>query len=98
MQNGPSVRRHGRQAWAGCDRYQRHHRLERGLSGRPISATSLCVVALIVLGAEGFSSNGTVPGLLGFVFDLAWMIWLVVMAWQRPQAVRPLATAPAVAS
>src|SRR5438105_11422425 len=34
MQNGPSVRRHGRQAWAGCDRYQWHHRLERGLSGR----------------------------------------------------------------
>ena len=54
--------------------------------------------ACIVLGAEGFSSNGTVPGLLRFVFDLAWMIWLVVMAWQRPQAVRPLATAPAVAS
>ena len=52
----------------------------------------------IVVGAEGFSSNGTVPGLLGFVFDLAWMIWLVVIAWQRPQAVRPLATAPAVAS
>ena len=52
----------------------------------------------IVVGAEGFSSNGTVPGLLGFVFDLAWMIWLVVMAWQRPQAVRPLAPAPAVAS
>jgi hypothetical protein len=52
----------------------------------------------IVVGAEGFSSNGTVPGLLGFVFDLAWMIWLVVMAWQRPQAVRLLATAPAVAS
>ena len=52
----------------------------------------------VVVGAEGFSSNGTVPGLLGFVFDLAWMIWLVIVAWQRPAAVRPLVTAPIVAS
>jgi hypothetical protein len=49
----------------------------------------------LVIGAEGFSSNGAVPGLLGFVFDLAWMIWLVLMAWQRPQAVRRLAPAAA---
>jgi hypothetical protein len=56
------------------------------------------IAQVIVVGAEGFSSNGTVPGLLGFVLDLAWMIWLVVMAWQRPHPVRPLATPPAVAS
>jgi hypothetical protein len=49
----------------------------------------------LVIGAEGFSSNGAVTGLLGFVFDLAWMIRLVLMAWQRPQAVRPLAPAAA---
>jgi hypothetical protein len=49
----------------------------------------------LVVGAEGFSSNGTVPGLLGFAFDLAWMIWLVLVAWERPQAVRPLAAAAA---
>ncbi len=52
----------------------------------------------VVVGAEGFSSNGTVPGLLGFVFDLTWMIWLVIVAWQKPSVVRPLATAPARAS
>ena len=52
----------------------------------------------VVVGAEGFSSNGTLPGLLAFVFDLAWMIWLVVVAWQRPSAVRPLAPAPAAGS
>jgi hydrogenase/urease accessory protein HupE len=52
----------------------------------------------VVVGAEGFSSSGTVPGLLGFAFDLAWMIWLVIMAWQRPSAVKRLATAPMTAS
>jgi hypothetical protein len=31
------------------------------------------------------SSNGTLPGLAAFVFDLAWMLWLVVVAWQRPR-------------
>ena len=48
----------------------------------------------VVVGAEGFSSNGTIPGLLAFVFDLAWMMWLVIISWQKPQTVRPLATAP----
>jgi hypothetical protein len=48
----------------------------------------------VVVGAEGFSSNGTIPELAAFVFDLAWMIWLVVVAWQKPKRVRPLATAP----
>ncbi len=52
----------------------------------------------IVVGAEGFSSNGTLPGLLAFVFDLAWIIWLVVVAWQRPSAARPLAPASAAGS
>jgi len=64
--------------------------------------TALASVAYIaqgvVVGAEGFSSNGTIPGLAAFVFDLAWMIWLVVVAWQKPQPVRPLATAPRAVS
>jgi len=52
----------------------------------------------VVVGAEGFSSNGTIPGLLAFVFDLAWMIWLVIIVWQKPHTVRPLATAPVSSS
>jgi len=52
----------------------------------------------VVVGAEGFSSNGTIPGLLAFVLDLAWMIWLVIIAWQKPHTVRPLATAPVSSS
>lgn len=52
------------------------------------------IVQGFVVGAEGFSSNGTLPGLLAFVLDLAWMLWLVVVAWQMPRLVRPLATAP----
>ena len=56
------------------------------------------IVQGIVVGAEGFSSNGTIPGLLALVLDVAWMIWLVVVAWQRPSAVRPLAPAPAAGS
>lgn len=39
----------------------------------------------LVVGAEGFSSNNTVPGLAAYVFDLAWMIWLVVVAWRTPE-------------
>jgi hypothetical protein len=42
----------------------------------------------VVVGAEGFSSNGTIPGLLAIVLDPAWMIWLVIVAWQKPQTVR----------
>ena len=52
----------------------------------------------VVVGAEGFSSNGTVPGLLGIVFDLAWMIALVVIAWQKPRSIKRLATAPVPAA
>ena len=52
----------------------------------------------VVVGAEGFSANGTIPGLLALVLDLAWMIWLVIVAWQKPHTVRPLATAPGAVS
>ena len=51
------------------------------------------IVQGIVLGAEGFSSTLAIPALLALVLDLAWMVWLTIVAWQKPQTVRPLATA-----
>jgi Domain of unknown function (DUF4386) len=51
-----------------------------------------------VVGAEGFSSNGTIPGLAASVLDLAWMIWLVVVAWQKPSVLRPVVVSPVEAS
>jgi hypothetical protein len=56
------------------------------------------IVQGVVVGVEGFSSNGTIPGLLAFVLDLAWMITLVVVAWQKPGRVRSLSITPAVVS
>ena len=50
------------------------------------------IVQGIVVGAEGFSANGTIPGLAAFVLDLAWMISLVVLAWQKPSWARSLVT------
>src|SRR5207249_7221834 len=35
-----------------------------------------------VVGSEGFSRTETIAIVLAFVLDLAWMIWLVVMAWR----------------
>src|ERR687885_1012484 len=35
-----------------------------------------------VVGSEGFSRTETIPIVLAFVLDLAWMIWLVVVAWR----------------
>src|SRR3954470_21919017 len=35
-----------------------------------------------VVGSEGFSRTETVAIVLAFVLDLAWMIWLVVVAWR----------------
>jgi hypothetical protein len=56
------------------------------------------IVQGVVVGAEGFSSNGTIPGLLAFVLDIAWMAALVVVAWQKPRRVRSITGVPAVAS
>ena len=56
------------------------------------------IVQGAVVGAEGFSANGTIPGLAAFVLDLAWMISLVVVAGQKPSRARSLATSPAVVS
>jgi hypothetical protein len=35
-----------------------------------------------IVGAEGFSDNGTIPGLLAFVFDFVWIVWLAIVAWR----------------
>jgi hypothetical protein len=35
-----------------------------------------------VVGSEGFSRTETIAIVLAFVLDLAWMIWLVVVAWR----------------
>ena len=35
-----------------------------------------------VVGSEGFSQTETIAIVLAFVLDLAWMIWLVVVAWR----------------
>ena len=56
------------------------------------------IVQGAVVGAEGFSANGTIPGLAAFVLDLAWMISLVVVAGQKPSRARSLATSPTVVS
>ncbi len=63
--------------------------------GVVMMATGLAyIVQGVVVGAEGFSSNLAIPALLALVLDLAWMVWLTVVAWQKPDAVRRLATAP----
>jgi hypothetical protein len=49
----------------------------------------------IVVGAEGFSTNLAIPALLALVLDLVWIVWLTIVAWEKPHSVRPLATAPA---
>jgi len=52
----------------------------------------------ILVGAEGFSTNLAIPALSALVLDVAWMIWLVIVAWQKPRTVRRLATAPGAVS
>jgi hypothetical protein len=37
-----------------------------------------------VVGSEGFSSAESLAIVLTFVLDLAWMLWLVVVAWRSP--------------
>ena len=39
-----------------------------------------------VVGAEGFSRTETIAIVLAFVLDLAWMIWLAVVAWRMPDS------------
>jgi hypothetical protein len=42
-----------------------------------------------VLGSEGFSPTHTVLIVLAWVLSLAWMIWLVVVAWRLRDAAAP---------
>jgi hypothetical protein len=42
-----------------------------------------------VVGSEGFSRTETIAIVLAFVLDLAWMIWLVVVAWRMQAWVAP---------
>jgi hypothetical protein len=41
-----------------------------------------------VIGSEGFSATLTVPQLLGYVFVLVWIIWLLIVAWRRKESVQ----------
>jgi len=38
-----------------------------------------------VVGSEGFSRTEAIAIVVGFVLDLAWMTWLVVVAWRLPE-------------
>jgi hypothetical protein len=40
-----------------------------------------------VLGTEGFSTTDTVPNLLGLILPLAWIIWLLIVAWRMKESV-----------
>jgi hypothetical protein len=42
-----------------------------------------------VVGSEGFSRTETIAIVLAFVLDLAWMIWLVVVAWRMQDSEAP---------
>lgn len=39
-----------------------------------------------VLGSEGFSETNTFAILAGYVLILAWVVWLVVIAWRSPKS------------
>jgi hypothetical protein len=39
-----------------------------------------------VVGAEGFSPTESIAIVLAWVLSLAWMLWLVVVAWRMPDA------------
>jgi hypothetical protein len=41
-----------------------------------------------VLGSEGFSATNTSAILAGYVFILAWILWLVVVAWRTKEPLR----------
>jgi hypothetical protein len=39
-----------------------------------------------VVGSDGFSETHTILILVAWVITLAWMIWLVVVAWRMPDS------------
>jgi hypothetical protein len=42
-----------------------------------------------VVGSEGFSLTMSMAIVLAWVLDLAWMIWLVVVAWRMRDSEAP---------
>jgi hypothetical protein len=42
-----------------------------------------------VVGSEGFSRSESIAIVLAFVLDVAWMTWLVVLAWRTPESKAP---------
>jgi hypothetical protein len=51
-----------------------------GVSGLAI------IVAGWVVGTEGFTPTNSVADLAGAVFLVAWIIWLLIVAWRRKEA------------
>ena len=41
-----------------------------------------------VIGTEGISATLAVPTMLGNILGLAWIIWLLIVAWQRKESVQ----------
>jgi hypothetical protein len=41
-----------------------------------------------VVGSEGFSQTESIAIVLAWVLDLAWMIWLLVVAWRMHETVQ----------
>lgn len=48
-----------------------------------------CLVQGWVLGSEGFSATNTSAILAGYVLILAWISWLVVLAWRTKTSSEP---------
>jgi Domain of unknown function (DUF4386) len=42
-----------------------------------------------VVGSEGFSNSESIPIVAAFVLNVAWMLWLVVVAWRMPDSEAP---------
>jgi hypothetical protein len=47
-------------------------------SSRPLDVGNHCVI----VGAEGFSSTNEIAIILAWVFDLAWILGLLIIAWR----------------
>lgn len=48
-----------------------------------------------MVGYVGFSATGTLPQFAAFPLDLAWMIWLVFVAWRAKEPCPSVGHAPA---
>jgi hypothetical protein len=58
------------------------------LIGYLMGLTGLAYLAQgVVIGAEGFSANNTIPTLLAYLCWLVWSIWLLIVAWRMKEYV-----------